>query len=36
LLRSHPPLPGLTIVEAFANLTPTQPAYLYTYCVAQG
>jgi hypothetical protein len=29
-------LPGLTIVEAFANLTPAQPAYLYTYCVAQG
>ena len=29
-------LPGLTIVEAFANLTPAQPAYRYTYCVAQG
>jgi hypothetical protein len=29
-------MPGLTIVEAFANLTPAQPAYLYTYCVAQG
>ena len=29
-------LPGLTIVEAFANLTPAQPAYRYAYCVAQG
>jgi len=29
-------LPGLTIVEAFANLTPAQPAYKYTYCIAQG
>jgi hypothetical protein len=29
-------LPGLAIVEAFANLTPAQPAYRYIYCVAQG
>src|SRR5690348_12489216 len=29
-------LPGLTIVEAFANLTPAQPAYKFAYCVAQG
>jgi hypothetical protein len=29
-------LPGLTVVEAFANLTPAQPAYRYIYCVAQG
>jgi hypothetical protein len=29
-------MPGLAIVEAFANLTPAQPAYKYTYCVAQG
>jgi hypothetical protein len=29
-------MPGLTIVEAFANLMPAQPAYRYTYCVAQG
>ena len=29
-------LPGLSIVEAFANLTPAQPAYRYIFCVAQG
>ena len=29
-------LPGLTIVEAFANLTPAQPAYKYVFCIAQG
>jgi hypothetical protein len=29
-------LPGLSIVETFANLTPAQPAYRYTFCVAQG
>ena len=29
-------MPGLAIVEAFANLTPAQPAYKYTYCIAQG
>jgi hypothetical protein len=29
-------LPGLTIVEASANLTPAQPAYRYIFCVAQG
>ena len=29
-------MPGLTIVEAFANLMPAQPAYRYSYCVAQG
>jgi hypothetical protein len=29
-------LPGLTIVETFANLMPAQPAYRYIYCVAQG
>jgi hypothetical protein len=29
-------LPGLAIVEAFANLTPAQPAYRYIFCIAQG
>ena len=29
-------LPAAAIVEAFANLTPAQPAYRYIFCVAQG
>ena len=29
-------LPGLYIVETFANLTPARPAYRYTFCIAQG
>jgi hypothetical protein len=29
-------MPGLTIVEAFANLTPARPAYRYVFCIAQG
>jgi hypothetical protein len=29
-------LPALAIVEAFANLTPAQPAYKYVFCIAQG
>ena len=29
-------MPGLAIVEAFANLAPAQPGYSYTYCIAQG
>jgi hypothetical protein len=29
-------MPALTIVEAFANLTPAQPAYRYIFCTAQG
>ena len=29
-------MPGLTIVEAFANLMPARPAYRYVFCVAQG
>jgi hypothetical protein len=29
-------LPALAIVEAFANLTPAQPAYRYIFCIAQG
>jgi len=29
-------LPALAVVEAFANLTPAQPAYRYIFCIAQG
>jgi hypothetical protein len=29
-------LPGLAIVEAFANLTPARPAYGFIFCTAQG
>jgi hypothetical protein len=29
-------LPAFAIVEAFANLTPAQPAYRYVFCTAQG
>ena len=29
-------MPGLAIVEAFANLTPAQPAYRRIFCIAQG
>ena len=29
-------MPALAIVEAFANLTPAQPAYRYVFCIAQG
>jgi hypothetical protein len=29
-------MPAFTIVEAFANLTPAQPAYRYIFCTAQG
>jgi hypothetical protein len=29
-------LPALAVVEAFANLTPAQPAYRYIFCTAQG
>ena len=29
-------MPAFAIVEAFANLTPAQPAYRYIFCVAQG
>ena len=29
-------MPAFAIVEAFANLTPAQPAYRYIFCTAQG
>jgi hypothetical protein len=29
-------MPALAVVEAFANLTPAQPAYRYIFCIAQG
>jgi hypothetical protein len=29
-------MPAFAIVEAFANLTPTRPAYRYVFCTAQG
>ena len=29
-------MPAFAIVEAFANLTPAQPAYRYVFCIAQG
>ena len=29
-------MPAMAIVEAFANLTPSQPAYRYIFCTAQG
>ena len=29
-------MPAFAIVEAFANLSPAQPAYRYIFCVAQG
>jgi hypothetical protein len=29
-------MPAFAIVEAFANRTPAQPAYRYTFCIAQG
>ena len=29
-------MPAFAIVEAFANLTPAQPAYQYVFCTAQG